>query len=232
MYRKLLISLVAITSLSSLSGCGTVVGMRADAAKFDFVTTQANIENTPVKSSRFNSVKTVVVADFSGQMGSDYPADNKRLYRAAVKEIEALLAETGKFQVVPAKAFRAKLNELDIELDLTTSDEEELQEKLSAVGKALKTHAVVSFALDTVGDVTSMSNQFKAMGQLLVDGAMAVDMTAGIGFLASKDGVVLWEQTSHVQWKTGTQGLKTTSNAELRTKLRTALEPMIKSTKS
>lgn len=52
-----------------------------------------------------------------------------------------------------------------------------------------------------------------------------------LGNMASKDGTVLWEQTSHVQWKTGTQGLKTTSNNELQAKLRAALAPMISTLK-
>jgi len=228
MYKKILITLVVI---ANLSGCGTLVGMRADAAKFDFVATKSNTETTPIKSDRFNTVKTIVVADFSRQMGSEYPADNKRLYKAAVKEIELLLSETGRFKVLPITEYRKKLVELDIDLDLTTIDEEELRESLSSVGKALDTHAVVSFSLETVGDVTSMSSQFKGMGQLLMDGALTLNMITGIEFLASKDSEVLWNQKSDVQWKTGTQGLKTTTNKELRTKLRVALAPMLLSTK-
>lgn len=229
MYKKILISFIAI---ATLSGCGTVIGMRGDAAKFDFVATQSNTEKTPVKSDRFNSVKTVVVADMSSQMGSEFPADNIRLYKAAVKEIEWLLNESGSFNVLPAKEFRKKMVELDVELDLTTSDEEELQEKLASIGQAIGTHAVVSFSLEAIGDVTSMSSQFKGMRQLIMDGSISFDMNAGIGFIASKDGEVLWQQTSVVQWVTGSQGLKTTSNKELRNKLRAVLEPMTQSAKS
>ena len=224
MYKKLLITLVAVTSLS---GCGTLVAMRGDAAEFDFVATESNTEATPIKSARFNTVNTIVVADFSRQMGSEFPADNKRLYKAAVKELELLLNETSKFKVLPAKAFRSKLQELDIELDLTSSEDEELQAQFAEVGKALGTHAVVSFDLEAVGNVTSFSNQLKGMKQLIIDGNLQIDMVAGVGFLASKDGALLWQQKSNVQWITGSQGLKTTANKELRSKLRNALAPMV-----
>jgi hypothetical protein len=224
MKKTLLISLIAI---STLSGCGTLVGMRADAAKFDFKTIQANTIISPVKSESFHSIKSVVIADVSSQMGAEYPADNKRLYKAAIAELENLLNNTGKYKVISAKEFRKEMVETDIELDLMVIDEKELESQLAMLGKRLNADAVVNFGLETAGDVTSLGSQFKGMGQLIVDGALTVDMIAGIDFISSENGNVIWEQKSNVQWVTGTQGLKTTSNADLRKKLVLALQPIV-----
>jgi len=226
MKKTLLASLLAI---STLSGCGTIVGMRADAAKFDFKTTQANTITQPLRAESFNSLSTVVVADISSQMGSEYPADNKRLYKAAIKELETLLKKTGKYRVISAKEFRKEMVEADVELDLMIIDEEELELQLAKLGKSLGAGAVVNFGLEAAGDVTSLGSQFKGMGQLLMDGSLTVDMIAGVDFISSKNGNLLWEQKSNVQWVTGTQGLKTTSNTELRKKLALSLQPIINS---
>jgi len=226
MKKILLASLLAI---STLSGCGTIVGMRADAAKFDFKTTQANIIAQPLKAGSFKNIKSVVIADISSQMGFEYPADNKRLYKSAIKELEILLRNTGKYKVISAKAFRKKMIEMDVELDLMIIDEEELESELAKLGKSLGAGAVVSFGLETAGDVTSLGSQFSGMGQLLMDGALTINMIAGVGFISSKNGSLLWEQKSNVQWVTGTQGLKTTSNTELRKKLSLSLLPIVNS---
>jgi len=226
MKKTLLASLIAI---STLSGCGTIVGMRADAAKFDFKTTQANTITQPVKSDVFKGIKSVVIADISSQMGVEYPADNKRLYKAAIKELETLIRNTGKYRVISAKAFRKEIITMDVEFDLMVVDEEELESQLAMLGKSLGAGAVVNFGLEASGDMTSLGSQFKGMGQLLIDGSLTVDMVAGVDFISSKNGNLLWEQKSNVQWVTGTQGLKTTSNTELRKKLALSLQPIINS---
>jgi uncharacterized protein YceK len=226
MKKILLASLLAI---STLSGCGTIVGMRADAAKFDFKTTQENIIAQPLKADSFKNIKSVVIADISSQMGSEYPADNKRLYKSAIKELEVLLRNTGKYKIISAKAFRKKMIEMDVELDLMIIDEKELESELAKLGKSLGAGAVVSFGLETAGDVTSLGSQFSGMGQLLMDGALTIDMIAGVDFISSKNGSLLWQQKSNVQWITGTQGLKTTSNTELRKKLSRSLFPIVNS---
>lgn len=220
------IILGALISVFWLSGCSTIVGMRADAAKFDMRTIGANIDASPMKSVDFKRIKSVVVADYSGLMGNEFPADNKRLYKAAVRELENLLSEKDSYSVMSAKEFRKKIVESDVEIDLTLVDSEELNSELASIGKNLGVDAVVSFGLDA-GDATSMGNQFKNMGQLLFKGAIAIAMTAEIDFISSNNSDVLWGQKSKVEWVSGTQGLKTTKNAELRQKLRTVLTPIV-----
>jgi len=162
-------------------------------------------------------------------MGSEFPADNKRLYKAAIKELETLLKKTGKYRVISAKEFRKEMVVADVELDLTIIDEEELELALAKLGKKLGAGAVVNFGLEAAGDMTSLGNQFKGMGQLIMSGSLTVEMIAGVDFISSENGNLLWEQKSNVQWITGTQGLKTTSNKELRNKLSLSLQPIINS---
>lgn len=226
MKKQMIASLIA---LSTLSGCGTIAGMRADAAKFDFRTTQANTIAQPTKSSSFKQLSVVAIADISSQMGSAYPEDNKRLYRAAIKELENLLRDSGKFKVISAKEFRKEMVEADVELDLMIIDEQELDLALAKLGKRLKAGAVINFGLEAAGDVTSLGSQFKGMGQLLMNGSLTIDMIAGVDFISSNNGDLMWQQKSNVQWVTGTQGLKTTSNTALRNKLAASLKPIVES---
>lgn len=73
--KKLALGLIILSALG-LSGCGVIVGMRADAALFNMQTVQENIEPSPVKSTVYKKVKSIVVADLSGTMGPEFSADN------------------------------------------------------------------------------------------------------------------------------------------------------------
>ena len=220
------IVIACLLSTLSLQGCGVVTSIRADAAAFDIYNTEITIDEEPVKSPVYKKIKSVAIADLSDEFGSYYPEDNKRLYRAAIMELEVMLKETGKFRVIPRKNFRNKLAALGLDIDVTTDDDEELNISYAKVGKALNAHAVVSFGFEAP-NATSISNQAKYMGQMLVNGAMTVTMFTNVDFLRSKTGEVLWSQKNKVAWVTGTQGLKTTKNSVLRKKLRAVLKPIV-----
>ena len=223
--KKSMVIAIALSALT-LQGCGTVMNMRADAALFDMQNIETTLDTQPVKSAVYTNVRSIVVADISDELGEYYPKDNKRLYRAAVAELELMLKETGKFKVLSKKSFRDKLAALDLEIDPTIDDDDELNKNYAKVGKALNAHAVVSFGLEAPG-ATSLSNQAKYMGQLIIDGGITIMMFASVDFVRSKTGEVLWSQRSKVGWATGTQGLATTKNSALRKKLRVILKPLV-----
>jgi len=223
--KKLMVVAIALSTLI-LQGCGTVIQMRGDAALFDMQNIETTLDTQPVKSAVYANVKSIVVADISDELGEYYPKDNKRLYRAAVAELELMLKESGKFKVLPKKSFRDKLAALNLEIDPTIDDDDELNKSYARVGKALNAHAVVSFGFEAPG-ATSLSNQAKYMGQLIIDGGITITMITSVDFVRSKTGEVLWSQRSKVGWATGTQGLATTKNRVLRKKLRVILKPLV-----
>jgi len=219
---------IAATALIvSLSGCGAIIEMRAGAAEFDMQNIQSNLEDSAVKSPVFQKVSSIAVADFSSQLGEDYPTDNKRLYRAIVSELSKLLVESGQFKVATNDEFTKALEKSGLILDIAAADEEELESGLARVGKQMGVHGVVSFGLDTVGNAASMGNQMSAVGDLLVSGHIEVAMEADLKMLRSKNSETLWKQRSEFSWISGSNGLTTTKNADLRKKVQNLLKPMV-----
>jgi curli biogenesis system outer membrane secretion channel CsgG len=225
MIKKHILALLVAGSLS-VSGCSTVVNMRAGATKFDLTTVQETVEENAVKSPIFKQVKSITVADFSDYM-DEFPNDNRRLYRSLVKELSTMLEETGEFKVISSSAFKDTLDELDLDIDLTNSDEEEMEEQIAKVGKAMGTHGVVYIDLDTIGNETSFGNQMKYMGQLITDGSIQIDMEARMNMVRSLKSEVLWSQMSKVQWISGSNGLETTKSRELKEIVRKTLTPLV-----
>lgn len=224
MLKKLI--LTGLT-LVSLSGCSVLVDMRGQATQFDMPVVQAKLESSPVKSSRFASVQTIVVADVSPLMGSEMPKDNKRLYKVAVKELETQLKASGKYQVLSTQAFRKKLLELGTDIDFSASSEQEVQTALAEVGRELNVQAVASFGMELVGNPASLSNQLKGIGSYLMDGEFKLDAIVNVDVVASKDAQLLYLQRNKVQWVQGSQGLHTTSTKDLRVKLAKVIVPML-----
>jgi hypothetical protein len=198
MTKKNTLALIVAACLS-VSGCSTVVNMRAGSTKFDLTTVQEKIEENPVKSPIFNQVKRITVADFSDQM-TEFPEDNRRLYRSLVKELSAMLEESGEYNVISSKDFKDTLDELDLDVDMTISDSEELEERMTEVGRAMGVQGVVYIGLDAIGNETSFGNQMKYMGQLIADGSIKIDMEARLNMVRTRKSEVLWSQMNKVEW--------------------------------
>ena len=222
--KKLILLLVVISLMGSLTSC---MRLRAASAQFNIQTTQGHLDAFPVKSPVYKQVQSVVVADFSPRLGSEYSSDNKRLYKAAILELESLLRKNSSFHVVSASVFKDRLLEINAVEHLSILTEEELHEELARVGKSLGAHGVITIGFNADG-ATNLGNQFKYMGQLVVKGAISIPMTASLDVVRSRTAETVWSQESSVAVTTGTNGTKNTPIKDIRQHLRTVLEPLVR----
>ncbi|MEZ9699022.1 hypothetical protein AB4455_07320 [Vibrio sp. 10N.261.46.E12] len=227
--KKLACTTLAMGILaSSLSGCGTVVAMRAGSTQFDLQTQAAaqNLEAHPVKNPVFHRVQTVTVANYIDLM-DQWPDDNKRIYKVMVKQVEKALEESGEFKVVSNDKFRKEIERQDPSIDLETDDGEELNNVLAGVGKAVGAHAVISLDLEAEENVTSMGNQLTYMKDVIVSGEVRLPMELSLSAIRSKTGEVVYRQAKMVDWVSGSSGLQNTKTKRLNKVIKTAVEPMV-----
>ncbi len=223
--RKL-ITVGLLVSVLFLQGCSVIMNMRGMAFETEITNTNPNVLSNPVKSDVFTKIRSVVVADLSDGL-TEYPEDNVLIYKAMVKELSILLEDSGQFRVISSDDFRSTLRELNGPLDPRITPDYEMEEIFQRVGKSLGAHAVVSAGLEERGEVKSVSNQLKYMGQIIKDGGLTIDLEGTLKLIRSRELETLYEQKSDIAWASGTGGLESTSAAELRAMMRKMLKPMV-----
>jgi len=149
------------------------------------------------------------------------------MYKAMIKELSLLLEESEEFRVISPEEFRSALRELNGPLNPRLTTEYELDTIFQKVGKSLGAHAVVYAGLQEKGEVKSISNQLRYMGQIIKDGGITIDLEGTLRVIRSRELETLYEQKSEVTWATGTSGLENTSATELRVMMRKLLKPMV-----
>ena len=204
--------------------------MRTGSSQFDMITQPngGNIESEPVKSKIFKQVKTVVVADYSDYIGSDIPVDNVRVYKLLVKQLELKLKKSGKYHVVSAKQFRNEIKKQEQEFDLMVDSIEDRYQSMAKVARGLGVHGVIELGIEEDGNATSMSNQFKMMKNILIDGEIRVPMVVRLTMIRSKNADQLYTQANEVLWVSGSMGLKNSKTAEITKVINKNINPLIK----
>lgn len=213
---------------STLSGCGSIIAMRAGSTQFDLQPHEAQqkLEAQPVKDGVFHKVQSVTVANYIDLM-DQWPEDNKRIYKVMVKQLEKSLEESGEFKVITNEKFRKEILRQDPFIDLETDDVEELYGVLASVGKGIGAHAVIALELDQEDNVTSMGNQLNYMKDVLVSGEVRLPMEMSLKAVRSKTGAVVYTQSKMVDWVSGTAGLENTKTKRLNQVVQKAVKPMV-----
>lgn len=223
---KKLSATVVLLSILFLQGCGAIMSMRGAAFETQITNTNPNTITNPVKSDIFVQVQSIAIADLSDGL-TEYPRDNVVMYKAMLQELKVLLEDSGEFRVIGPDEFRAKLRVVNGPLDPRVTPDYEMEAVFQKVGKALNVHGIVSMGLEEKGQIKSLSNQIKYMGQIIKDGGLTVDLEGTLKLIRSRELETLYEQKSDVAWASGTGGLESTSAAELRTMMRNMLKPMV-----
>ncbi len=221
--------IIAGVLTSMLTGCGVVTQARSSATQFDLRVQEEsqNLDKKPVKSDVFNKVKTIVVADYVDYL-EGYPADNIRVYKVMVKQLEKSLERSGKYKVISSSKFRDEIKRQDQDIDLTVDSSEDIEESMAIVGKALTVHGVVAIDMDTEGEnISSLSNQATQMSQLIVDGEIRLPMEIKLVMVRTRTSEVLYSQSSIVDWVTGTSGLSTTKSSRLTKIVSSVVDPLV-----
>tara|TARA_R110001592_G_scaffold304053_2_gene576370 strand:- start:2051 stop:2755 length:705 start_codon:yes stop_codon:yes gene_type:complete len=226
---KKIVKAVVIGLLTiSLTGCGTIIAMRGDAAQFDLQTIEAkqNLDSSPVKSNVFHNVTTVTVADYSDYL-EGYPEDNIRAYKTIIKQVEKRLKNSGKYKVVSSKNFQKAIKREGFDLDISIDSAQEVESVLAKVGKSMGVHGVITIDLEQDDNVSSMGNQISYMKQLVIDGEIRLEMELKVTMLRAKTGEVLYSQANMVNWITGTSGLGNTKQIRLDKVVSSATDPLV-----
>lgn len=221
--------IIAGVLTSMLTGCGAVMQDRSSATQFDLQVQEEsqNLDKKPVKSDVFNKVKTIVVADYVDYL-EGFPADNIRVYKVMVKQLEKSLERSGKYKVISSSKFRDEIKRQDQDIDLTVDSSEDIEESMALVGKALTVHGVVAIDIDTEGEnISSLSNQATQMSQLIVDGEIRLPMEIKLVMVRTRTSEVLYSQSSIVDWVTGTSGLSTTKSSRLTKIVSSVVDPLV-----
>ncbi|PSU50133.1 hypothetical protein C9J12_05170 [Photobacterium frigidiphilum] len=221
--------IIAGVLTSMLTGCGAVMQDRSSATQFDLQVQEEsqNLDKKPVKSDVFNKVKTIVVADYVDYL-EGFPADNIRVYKVMVKQLEKSLERSGKYKVISSSKFRDEIKRQDQDIDLTVDSSEDIEESMAIVGKALTVHGVVAIDIDTEGEnISSLSNQATQMSQLIVDGEIRLPMEIKLVMVRTRTSEVLYSQSSIVDWVTGTSGLSTTKSSRLTKIVSSVVDPLV-----
>ncbi len=221
--------IIAGVLTSMLTGCGAVMQDRSSATQFDLRVQEEsqNLDKKPVKSDVFNKVKTIVVADYVDYL-EGFPADNIRVYKVMVKQLEKSLERSGKYKVISSSKFRDEIKRQDQDIDLTVDSSEDIEESMAIVGKALTVHGVVAIDIDTEGEnISSLSNQATQMSQLIVDGEIRLPMEIKLVMVRTRTSEVLYSQSSIVDWVTGTSGLSTTKSSRLTKIVSSVVDPLV-----
>jgi hypothetical protein len=229
MKRQVQILIIAGVLTSMLTGCGAVMQARSSATQFDLQVQEEsqNLDKKPVKSDVFNKVKTIVVADYVDYL-EGFPADNIRVYKVMVKQLEKSLERSGKYKVISSSKFRDEIKRQDQDIDLTVDSSEDIEESMAIVGKALTVHGVVAIDIDTEGEnISSLSNQATQMSQLIVDGEIRLPMEIKLVMVRTRTSEVLYSQSSIVDWVTGTSGLSTTKSSRLTKIVSSVVDPLV-----
>ncbi len=220
----LAIGLIALTT----TGCGALVSMNAQSTKFDLRTTTPVDAEPDVFSPVTRSVKKIAIVDWSDLMVGQYPADNIRVYKSIVRNLELQLQNEG-YKTVSAKKFRQALKASDFDLSLVNAEDYEIEEVVSAISRKVGAHAGAYIAIDTIGNHSSLSNQFSNMGKLITSGTIAIDMSMDLKLIRAKKPEVIFATTGkQVEWISGSNGTKLTKSKELNMITNREIKPLIK----